>query len=157
MYPFLPDDDIDGDPRPLGAGLEMGADEVAPPGDPVPDLTGNDSDGPLFLRRGQLLSVKLALEAGNRRNEGADWWILLQTPFPSPLNWFHYDFGTSWHFGFGISQMAPCQDYGPQELLRTPGLPPGKYTFYFLLDMDMDGRLDFGELYYDILTVTITR
>ena len=36
------------------------------------------------------------------------------------------------------------------------GLPPGTYTFYFAVDMNMNGTLDFDELFLNSVVVNIT-
>ena len=43
------------------------------------------------------------------------------------------------------------------QILGARWLPPGVYSFYFLLDMNANGRLDFGKLYYDLTQVAVTR
>ena len=35
-------------------------------------------------------------------------------------------------------------------------LPVGTYTFYFAIDINMNGTIDSGELYFDSVVVTIT-
>ena len=35
-------------------------------------------------------------------------------------------------------------------------IPPGTYTFYFAVDMNMNGLLDLGELFFDSVVVNIT-
>ena len=43
----------------------------------------------------------------------------------------------------------------PQEVLNTTGLPGRASTFYFGMNLPMNGYLDFAHLYYDSVNVNI--
>jgi hypothetical protein len=47
-------------------------------------------------------------------------------------------------------------DLSPYEVLNMSGLPVGSYTFYFGVDMNMNGSVDIGQLYYDSVEVNVT-
>ena len=80
-----------------------------------------------------------ALDPGDASGLGADWLLVARTSLPSPRTWFHYDFAGRWLPGSGPPRQAPCERYGPEEILRFSRLPPGNYLFAFLLDLDRDG------------------
>ena len=50
---------------------------------------------------------------------------------------------------------GPLFDLPPFEVLNISGLPVGPYTFYFGVDLLMNGSLDLSELHFDSVDVTI--
>ena len=103
------------------------------------------------------MTVEASLLAGPRDGDDADWWVLMRTPSPGRLKWFHYDFEQGWRPGFGLSRQAPCEDFGPEEIMATNSLPSGRYALYFLIDLNADGRIDKEDLYYDVFSLSISR
>jgi hypothetical protein len=47
-------------------------------------------------------------------------------------------------------------DVPVREVLHTSNLPGGTYTFYFGIDLDMNGAYDPGQAYGDSVRVTVT-
>jgi hypothetical protein len=47
-------------------------------------------------------------------------------------------------------------DTGSRKVPKTSGLDPGTYTFYFAVDMIMNGAIEVGKAYYDMVKVIIT-
>jgi hypothetical protein len=43
----------------------------------------------------------------------------------------------------------------PFETLNISGLPTGTYIFYFGVDMEMNGSINFDKLYYDSVVVNV--
>jgi hypothetical protein len=120
---------------------------------PVPDIKANGSDGPVTIPQGDLLTVTVSLDPGNHDGEDADWWVVAGTPFG--LFWYTLDLG--W-----VRSDAPICVYGgplfnlsPYDILNTTGLSIGTYTFYFGVDMVMNGSLDMNQIYYDSVDVNI--
>ena len=119
-----------------------------------PDIKGNGSDGPIIIGTNDMLSINITLDSGGSSGEDADWWILAETP----LGWYYYDpKGGSWLPGLSFAYQGPLFDLSPVEILNITGLPPGTYTFYFGVDMNMNGSLDLGQLSYDSVGVNIKR
>ncbi len=120
-------------------------------GSPTPDIKANDSDGPITLETSDTLSVKVSLAAGTSVGTSADWWVAADTPF----GWFYFDVNTFVFAGASaldilVTLQAPLFDLAPPfEILNIPVsvLPPGTYAFYFAVDTNMNGVLDFGELF----------
>jgi|Deesub1362A_J573_1020465.scaffolds.fasta_scaffold00162_33 hypothetical protein len=130
----------------------------APTGDPVPDIKANGSDGPVNVSQGSVLSVTVTLDPGNRAGDDADWWMAANTPF----GWYSYN-GTDWIYAgpsytdLTVTYQQPLSSYGPVEILNTTGLPLGKYTFYFAVDMIMNGLPDMDQKYLDKVIVNIVQ
>jgi hypothetical protein len=76
--------------------------------------------------------------------------------------WSYYSLSTSWtSAGSSYTDLSPAYqgplfDFNPYSVLNTPGLSEGTHTFYFAVDTNRNGTLDFDQLYYDSIEVTIT-
>jgi hypothetical protein len=125
--------------------------------DPVPDIKANGSDGPVKISSSDILSITVELAAGSRAGENADWWVVVYTPFPPPDDWYYYDVNSdTWNPGFVATYQGLLFDLSTYEVLNMSGLPVGSYTFYFGVDMIMNGSLDMDQAFYDSVEVTIT-
>jgi murein tripeptide amidase MpaA len=118
-----------------------------------PDIKANGSDGPLSIPQGTYLNVTIALDLGSYAGVDADWWVMGVAPFGR----YWYTLGRGW-----VRSDDPIRVYGgslfnlsPYDVLNNTGLPRGKYTFYFGVDLVMNGSLDLGQLYYDTVDVEI--
>jgi hypothetical protein len=124
---------------------------------PVPDIQANGSDQPIIIARWTPLSITAALDSGDHAGEDADFWALCKTPFPAPNDWYFYDPSSqSWLQGRTVSHQDSLFNFSSQEILNRSNLLPGVYTFYFGVDMNMNGSLNPAVLYYDSVQVTIT-
>ena len=117
----------------------------------IPDITVNGGDGPLFLQPTDSLTVSWSLQ-NSGITDNSDWWLAVDTSFGI---WF-------WTF-FGWTD-SPLPFYsGPLytlDMFSSPaipllGLPAGTYTFYFGVDMNMDGNISIPSLYLDSAVVNI--
>lgn len=119
---------------------------------PVPDITANGSDGPITIPHGTNLTLTVTLDPGGYSGENADWWTAAISPF-----------GYYWYTQQGwVKSDTPIRVYGgslftlpPYDVLDTTNLPIGAYDFYFGVDLLMNGSLDFDQLYYDLVEVTV--
>ena len=119
--------------------------------EPTPDIKANGSDEPVTPIDN--LSVTVALAPKSRSGENADWWVVADTPF----GWFHYDVPSgSWVPDLAVTFQGSLFDLPPFEVLSMSGLPTGNYTFYFGVDMVMNGSLDMSDIFYDSVVVNIT-
>ena len=83
--------------------------------------------------------------------QNADWWVGV---YPSS-EWYHYDLTSGWMPGITPTYQGPLFDLSPTDVPGMFGLPVGTYTFYFAVDMVMNGLLDMDQIYYDSVQVTI--
>lgn len=127
---------------------------------PIPNIQANGSDGPLNISIADSLSVTIALDPKSQNGINADWWIVASTP----LGWYYYDViggAWTWYPGLSVTYQGPLFNINQVEItdtLRTfPELASGTYVFYFGVDMNMNGLIDFGPLflYYDSVQVNV--
>jgi len=121
----------------------------------VPGIKANGSGEDITITNGDLLKVTISLNPGPHNGDGADWWLLVNTPFPSPNEWYYYDLSQGWTPGLFATYQGPLSDLSTYEILNMPTLPTGDYGFYFGVDMNMDGTLDTDQLFYDEVGVVI--
>lgn len=118
----------------------------------TPNIKANGSDVLLSIPQSDTLSVTIELASGNRTGQNADWWVLANTP----MGWYHYVLPAGWSPGQVVTHQGPLFELTPREVLNMSGLPTGPYTFYFGVDMVMNGSIDMGEMmYYDYVPVNI--
>jgi hypothetical protein len=126
------------------------------PGDPVLDIKANGSDSTITITQGDVLTVTVELDPRGFAGENADWWLLMKTDNPPPNKWLYFDFPTkSWKVGRLVTIQRSLFDTGSRKVPKTSGLAPGTYTFYFAVDMVMNGSVDVGSAYYDKVKVII--
>ncbi len=116
----------------------------------IPDVKANGSDGPITITTNDTLSVTVELDA--EEDADADWWVVADTPF----GWYYYNLLSGWLPGLVVTYQGPLFVLSPYEVLNTSILPIGTYTFYFGVDMLMNGIIDMSQMYYDSVEVTIT-
>jgi len=120
------------------------------------DIKANTSDGPITISTTDMLSINVSLDAGSCLGENADWWVVVYAPFPPPNDWYHYNLSPGWMPGLNVTYQGPLFNLSPPfEVLNISGLPAGTYTFYFGVDMIMNGALNMDQIYYDNVEVTI--
>lgn len=79
--------------------------------------------------------------------ENAEWWILAETP----KGWLHYDMlAKTWKRGAETSYQGNIYKM-KDETLSMEGLPVGKHTLYFGLDLEMDYKLGKAVLFDSVL------
>ncbi len=124
--------------------------------DPAPDIKVNGSDKNIEITQSDSISVLVNLDPGSHKFVDADWWLVASTPFPPPADWYHYQLPPGWAPTLDISYRGALFDLSPYQVLNISGLPLGKYTLYFGVDLLMNGIVDFDKLYFDTISVTVT-
>jgi hypothetical protein len=118
----------------------------------VVDIKANGSDSPISITRSDPLSITIRLDAGIRTGEDADWCLAARTPF----GWYYYTLKAGWIPGREVTLQTPLRDVPSREVLNMSGLPAGNYTFYFGVDMVMNGKINMAHAYHDSIKVTIS-
>ena len=76
-----PDHDIDGNPRPYGAGYDMGAYEYQGSASNPPDIKANGQDGPITVSPSDPVSIEISIDPGGHVDQNVELWIVVQWPF----------------------------------------------------------------------------
>gem|GEM_PF-3425699 len=117
---------------------------------PLPDVKANGSDNAVTISSSENLNVTVALETSGVTGNG-DWWLLTMSPF----GWFHYNVQQDWLPGLDVTFQGPLLDLPTREVLNISHLPEGAYTFYFGIDLLMNGVPDMDQGYYDRVRVNV--
>ncbi len=79
--------------------------------------------------------------------ENGDWWILAETAY----GWFHYDMlKETWEKGIEVSYQGSLYIF-KEKALSMKGLPLGKYSMRFGIDMEVDYKLDKSTVFDSVL------
>ncbi|OQY41949.1 MAG: hypothetical protein B6240_14515 [Desulfobacteraceae bacterium 4572_87] len=144
--------DIVGTLRPQGQAYDMGAYEYV--GIPVPDIKANSQDGSITVSSGAPISITVSLNPDNLSGQNADWWVVESAPD-----------GVFYHFDLSLGSMVPgllptyqgpLFSLGTSQLLNSSDLALGTHTFYFAVDLNMNGTLDMNSIYYDRVNISVT-
>lgn len=98
------------------------------------------------------LLVTIEINSGAYTDIPADWWILAEVSG----NWYYYDLSLGFTPGFEVSYQGGLQSLSSYEVLRMSSLPYGTYTFFFGIDLDVNGQPDLNTLVYQSVTVVVT-
>jgi len=121
---------------------------------PIPDIKANGKDGPITVSPNESVLITVSLHTGGYAGQNADWWLVEATP-AGTLDYL--DLGTgSMVQGFLPTYQGALFSLGTTQLLNLSTLTVGSHTFYFGVDLSMNGSLDTGVLYYDWVFVTVT-
>ena len=121
--------------------------------DPAPTIKANGGDGPLVVSHGENLTVTVSLSCGDHCGTDADWWVAQSTP-SGIFN--YYDLSTgSMVPGLLPTHQGPLFSLGTTQLLNSSDLTKGTHAFYFGVDLNMNGSLDMGSIYYDWVSVVV--
>jgi hypothetical protein len=115
------------------------------------DLKANGSDTAVNIKTTERLIITVELSPGSLAGVNADWWILAETPG----GWVYYDIVEGWQSGSSVTYQGPLTTLPAIEVLNISGLSPGSYIFYFAVDTNMNGKIDYDQLYYDGVIVKI--
>ncbi len=124
---------------------------------PALDIMANSSDGPVTSGTSDTLSISIGVDANGSLGVECDLWLVVNTPTGE---WEYFDSSLG-DYTPGLSptlQGFSLVDFGSTEIFNTSGLGAGTYTYYFGVDLNMNGTLDMGEgqLYYSSVVVNIT-
>jgi hypothetical protein len=128
--------------------------EISNTTNPAPDIKANGSNGPLSVSVGTSVSVTVSLNPGSYDAQNADWWVAESTPSET---FNYYNLSTSSMVpGLLPTYQGPLFSLGATQLLNASNLAVGTHTFYFGVDLEMNGSLDMDSIYYDSVSVNVT-
>lgn len=157
--PSLPLTDKDGNSRMVDgngdgkAVVDIGAYEFVPASTRsavIPDIKANGSDGPITVAQGEKLSVTVSLAPGTLAGVDADWWVNAWTPF-GWASYLYVDPSWVWILGLSATWDGPLYFLNPVKILDIDTLPQGDYYFFFGIDVDSNGSMD----YFDNVKVVV--
>ena len=102
-----------------------------------PVIKANGQEDSVIVAEGTSVSITISLTPGDKAGQNADWWIVIHTPWASPIDWQSFVYPTGWMNGINLCIQTPLFELSPIEVLKQ-ALPQGHYTFYFAID-DPDG------------------
>lgn len=141
------------DPLPL----KISGDDILltymPPGHPLPNIKANNQDGPITVSFGSPVTLNVKLYPGNNINQNADWWVA-ESPPSGTFNYYNLSRG-SMVPGLLPTHQGPLFKLGTTNLLNSSDLTVGSHTFYFGVDLIMNGSLDMDSIYYDSVNVIV--
>ncbi|MCP4687808.1 MAG: hypothetical protein GY859_07140 [Desulfobacterales bacterium] len=147
----VPDADIDGVSRPRRWGVDMGAYEYV--GVLAADIKANGSGEAVSVAAGEAVSITVSLDAGDMLGQNADWWVVEAAP--AGAFYFLDPVSLSMAPGLSPTLQTPLFSFAPMQLLNLTDLTPGVHTFYFAIDLTMDGEVTEDSLSGDRVIVTI--
>lgn len=120
---------------------------------PLPDIKANNQDSPITVSSGSPVSITVSLNPNSYVNQNADWWVAESTP-SGTFNYYNLSTG-SMVPGLLPTHQGPLFNLGTTQLLNSSDLTVGTHTFYFAVDMNMNGSLDMDSIYYDSINVIV--
>ena len=120
---------------------------------PEPGIQANGSNGPLSVSSGTPVSVTVSLNPGGYAAQNADWWVAESTP-SGTFNYYNLSAGAMVP-GLLPTHQGPLFNLGSTPLLNSSDLTAGTHTFYFGVDLNMNGLLDINATYYDSVKVSV--
>ena len=120
---------------------------------PVPKISANGKNGAISVPSGSPTSIRVGLCPGDKINQNGDWWVAESTP-SGTFNYYNLSAG-SMVSGLLPTHQGPLFNLGATQLLNTSDLAVGTHTFYFGVDLNMNGSLDMDSIYYDWVSVNV--
>jgi hypothetical protein len=84
----------------------------------------------------------------------ADWWIAVTTQFAAPDDLYFFD-GSGWGKQPVVAFQQAFSNFTELEILAITALPVGVYTFYFAVELNLNGVLDMESLVYASVQVSV--
>jgi len=119
-----------------------------------PDIKANGSNHSIIVSVDVPVSITVGFDFDGYASQNADWWVVQATP-SGTLNYFDLSTGSMVQ-GFLPTHQGPLFNLGSTQLLKSSDLTVGTHTFYFGVDLKMNGSLDMSYTYYDWVNVNVT-
>jgi len=124
----------------------------------IPGIMVNGHDGSATVSSEESVAVTIRLDLNGRRNQNADWWFaaVANTGDACLIYYFDLNAGTMVQ-GLALTYQGPLFELSDTEMIRFPRLPVDMYTFYFGIDLHMNGTLDVcSRQYHDAAIIVQT-
>jgi hypothetical protein len=125
---------------------------------PTPGIQANGSAGPVTVTAGTPVAIQLAMSSGGNYGQSSDWWVVEITP-AGTIRYLDLAQGSMADMPAGTlvpTYQGGLFDFGYVQILNLSDLSEGTHQFYFGVDLDQNGWLDGGNLYYGWTVVTVT-
>jgi len=120
---------------------------------PRPVIMANGASGQVSVPVGSPVQIAISLNSGTQVLKPADWWLVQQTPTGILLC---YDLSQGMMVnGFFPTYQGGLFEFGRIPLMTLSNLTSGSHVFYFGVDMNPNGTLDMGVLYFDYVCVSV--
>gem|GEM_PF-1573209 len=120
----------------------------------LPLIAVNGREDAVTVSFGKPVTVTVGLGLNGRNGQNADWWLAVIT---SSNTIYHFNLSSgSMVQGLSPTYQGPLFDLTDVQLVSFSNLPMGKYTFYFVVDLNMDGIVDACSLHFDFVSVSVT-
>lgn len=121
---------------------------------PVPDIKANGYDGSITVSTTTPVSITVSLNPCSFVGQNADWWVVEFTPSST---WDYFDLVTSTMVnGLLPTYQGPLFNFDSTKLFSFSDLTEGPHTFYFGVDLNMNGSLDLNSTNYDKVRINVT-
>jgi hypothetical protein len=114
------------------------------------EINANGISEEVTIGKSDTLTIGCGLNASKDAGKPADWWLVVDTT----SGWFSYNIAEGWQPNIDVTYQGPLFDFPPTSILEMRELPSAIYTFYFGIDLTIDGNLNLP-LYYDQVVVNI--
>lgn len=116
---------------------------------PVPDIKANGRDQDVNIYWGQSANISVSLGTGDFANRNADWWVLCYDENNSVV--YYLNSSLQWTTNPSPVTQYPLGDIS-QISVANDRRPSGFYTYYFGVDLNVNGAIDIP-LFYDQVRV----
>ena len=120
---------------------------------PAPRIKANGATGIVTVNYPGAMSITIELDARAYAGVPADWWVLLN----AGSAWFYMDSAVGWTQAgdWRPVYQGTLGNLPALEVLNIAGLGAGSYTFYFAVDLPMNGVLNMEQIWVDAVTVNV--
>lgn len=106
---------------------------------PTPEISANGREDILSVAAGTPVRIEIRLTPAGMAGKDADWWVGVLATLDGADYWFAAEERGPWRTGIHPFRQGGLDVFFPAEILYMP-LPEGSYTFFFVVDDDMDGQ-----------------
>jgi len=119
---------------------------------PVPVIMVNGSTSPADLLSSDNIAVTIQLDPKDFDGKQADWWVLYEY-----RNRFYYYNSSNgkWRRGSSYYKLDTMTNMGPTTVKNDSRSSKGSYTYYFGVDINMNGSKDADLYFEDSVTVNV--